>query len=157
MELFPTGIGAYLAGGLLVGAGVALIFLTTGLRAGASSVLTTTWSWFSARDYFQRDVFTKARGWRLVFSAGLVLGAALFVLTGGGPGASGWVTAVPPWRLFAGGLLVGFGTRLSRGCTSGHGICGLAAGSKPSLLAVMTFMGVAIATAWATRALGMTP
>jgi hypothetical protein len=150
---FPNGWWPYLAGGLLVGAGTGLIFLVTGLRAGASSVFTTTWSWLSAHEYFQRPAFRTARVWRLVFSLGLVAGAAAYQVRAG----EAFVTEVAPWRLLIGGMLVGFGTRLSRGCTSGHGICGLAAGSKPSLLAVLTFMGVAIVVAQLLGAAGVTP
>lgn len=57
----------------------------------------------------------------------------------------------------AGGLLVGFGTRLSSGCTSGHGICGVASFSRASLLAVAVFMAVAIVTARVVMLLGVTP
>jgi len=56
-----------------------------------------------------------------------------------------------------GGLLVGFGTRLSSGCTSGHGISGLASLSKTSLCAVIVFMGVAVVTANIVQMLGVTP
>lgn len=56
-------------------------------------------------------------------------------------------TAVPWWRLFIGGLLVGYGTRLANGCTSGHGICGLGSLQLPSLVAVITFIATAVATA----------
>ena len=59
------------------------------------------------------------------------------------------------WMMFGGGVLVGFGARLSRGCTSGHGICGLASLQLPSLLAVLTFLATAILTANVTaRVLG---
>jgi len=153
MDLFPNGWWPYLLGGLLVGAGTGGIFLSTGLRAGASSVFTTTWSWFTSFDYFQRPVFRAARVWRLVFTAGLVAGAALYAARHPGD----WVTSVPAWRLGLGGLFVGFGTRLSRGCTSGHGICGISAGSKPSILAVLVFMGVAVVVAHAARAAGVAP
>jgi hypothetical protein len=54
---------------------------------------------------------------------------------------------VTPLRLAIGGVLVGFGARLSNGCTSGHGICGLSSLSRPSLMAVLVFMVVAIVTA----------
>ncbi len=155
MELFPNGWWPYLAGGLLVGTGVGGIFLVTGLRAGASSVLTTTWSWLSRCDYFQRPVFRDARTWRLVFSLGLVAGAAAYAVLFGRD--EDFLTEVAPWRLLVGGALVGFGTRLSRGCTSGHGICGISAGSRPSMLAVAVFMGVAVLTAQAVRAMGITP
>ncbi|MCP3920169.1 MAG: YeeE/YedE family protein [bacterium] len=153
MNLFPNGWWPYLAGGLLVGAGIGGIFLTTGLRAGASSFFTTTWSWLSRHDYFQRPVFRDARTWRLAFTLGLLVGASLFAARS----PQDFVTRVAPWRLLVGGLLVGFGTRLSRGCTSGHGICGISAGSKPSLLAVLVFMAVAILVAHAMRAAGVTP
>ena len=155
MDLFPNGWTSYLLGGVLVGTGVGLIFLLTGLRAGASSVFTTTWSWLSRFEYFSRGEFKAARSWRLVFTLGLIGGAALFVVLQASD--QDFVTAVAPWRLALGGLFVGFGTRLSRGCTSGHGICGLAAGSRPSLLAVLVFMGVAILVAQGVHAAGVSP
>ena len=61
--------------------------------------------------------------------------------------AGGIATTVPWWRLLAGGLLVGYGARMSNGCTSGHGICGLASLQLPSLLAVLIFLATAMATA----------
>jgi len=61
------------------------------------------------------------------------------------------------WRLALGGLLVGFGTRLSEGCTSGHGISGLASLSTTSLSAVVVFMGVAIVTANIVQLMGVLP
>jgi uncharacterized protein len=65
---------------------------------------------------------------------------------GWGPGQA-MHTAVPVWQLLLGGVLVGFGSRLSNGCTSGHGICGLGSLQLPSLVAVLTFMGTAFITA----------
>ena len=62
-----------------------------------------------------------------------------------------------PWRLALGGLLVGYGSRLSSGCTSGHGLCGLASFSRASLLAVIVFMAVAILTAQLVWRLGVRP
>ena len=56
-----------------------------------------------------------------------------------------------------GGLLIGFGARLGGGCTSGHGICGMASLSAGSMLMVVTFLSTAIATAWALYALGVAP
>jgi hypothetical protein len=55
--------------------------------------------------------------------------------------------SISPWQLLGGGVLVGYGARLSRGCTSGHGICGLASLNLPSLAAVLTFMATAFITA----------
>src|SRR3989344_4241217 len=154
LTLFPLGIWHYLVGGLIVGLGVAVIFLSTGIIAGASGVFTSTWSYLSGRKYFHQPEFVSGRVWRLIFSAGLIVGALLFTLL---ISKSQFVTQVQWWRLALGGLLIVFGTRLSRGCTSGHGICGLASFSLPSLLAVLTFMAVAIITAAVVSALGVFP
>ena len=96
-----------------------------------------------------------SRTWRVVFAAGLIGGALAFTLVfrGGEP----FVTSVQPWRLVLGGFLVGLGTRLSRGCTSGHGICGLASWSRASLGAVLTFMAVGIAVALCVQRAGIAP
>ena len=73
------------------------------------------------------------------------MGAGLWFVFSGQP--SRITVSVPTWQLFIGGILVGYGARLSQGCTSGHGICGLASLSRPSLVAVITFMGTAFLTA----------
>jgi uncharacterized membrane protein YedE/YeeE len=62
--------------------------------------------------------------------------------------------SIPPWQLALGGVLVGYGARLSRGCTSGHGICGMASLKLPSFLAVLTFMATAFITANVMTRLG---
>ena len=80
-----------------------------------------------------------------LLAAGLVLGALLWWLASGPP--DGVHTAVSWWQLLAGGFLVGFGARLGNGCTSGHGICGLASLQLPSALAVVTFLATAIVVA----------
>jgi uncharacterized protein len=143
--VFPLGWGHYLQGGLLIGAGVSLLFLLTGLIGGMSSVYSSTWSWVVRRPFFQQDALAGSREWRLVYAAGLVAGAALWFVVSGQPARV--AVSVPAWQLFLGGLLVGYGARLSRGCTSGHGICGLASLSRPSLVAVLTFMATAFLTA----------
>jgi hypothetical protein len=94
-----------------------------------------------------------SRDWRLLFALAMVLGAWLYAATH----QAFFVTAVGWWRLALGGVLVGFGTRLSSGCTSGHGICGVASFSRASLLAVAVFMAVAIVTARIVLLLGVTP
>ena len=76
--LFPFGWGHYLAGGLFIGASVALLFLLTGLIGGMSSVFSSTWSWFSRQAYFQQPRYLGSRVWRLVFAAGLIGGGALW-------------------------------------------------------------------------------
>jgi uncharacterized protein len=144
-SLFPLGWQHYLAGGLLIGTAVALMFVLTGLVTGMSTVFTSTWSYFSRVLFFQQPRFTSSRGWRLVLALGLVLGAALWWLALGPPG--GVQTGVAGWQLAAGGFLAGYGARMSNGCTSGHGICGLASLRLPSALAVLIFLTTAIATA----------
>ena len=155
MSLFPTGITHYLLGGLLIGAGVAGIYLCTGLVAGASSFFSSTLSWWSARSCFRSPRLLDSRTWRVAFTIGLIGGALAFtlVLRRG----EAFVTSVQPWRLVLGGFLVGLGTRLSRGCTSGHGICGLASWSRASLGAVLTFIGVGVAVALCVQHAGIAP
>ena len=145
MTLFPLGWQHYLLGGLLVGLGTALLFVFTGRVGGMSSVFSSTWSYLVDRPFFQQPRFTGTRAWRLVYAAGLVVGAAAWWLgfTDGTPLA----TQVPAWQLLVGGFLVGYGARLGNGCTSGHGICGLGSLQWPSLMAVLTFMATAFLTA----------
>lgn len=87
---------------------------------------------------------TPDKAWRLVFLIGLMGGAALsFCL---------WDTAAlfrplrPLWVMAVAGLLVGFGTRLGGGCTSGHGVCGVGMGAKDSIVATFIFVAVAMVT-----------
>jgi hypothetical protein len=83
---------------------------------------------------------------------GLVLGAGLWWLAVGPDTALS--TDVPAWRLLLGGVVAGYGARLAGGCTSGHGICGMASLKLPSLLAVLVFMATGFATAHLLAALG---
>jgi uncharacterized protein len=149
-HIFPTGWGHYLAGGLLLGVAVSLLFIATGLIGGMSSVFSSTWSYVSRLPFFQQAKFVESRNWRMVYAAGLILGAALWALTMGGM----VVTHIPLWQLAIGGFIAGFGARMSNGCTSGHGICGLASLQMPSLAAVITFLITAIATAHLVKSLG---
>lgn len=144
-NLFPLGWQHYLLGGLCIGAGVALLFVFTGLVGGMSSVFSSTWSYVVRAPYFQQARYTGTRDWRLVYAAGVIVGALVWWL-----GFSDGValrTEVPVWALVLGGFLVGYGARLGNGCTSGHGICGLGSLQWPSLLAVLTFMATAFLTA----------
>jgi len=143
--LFPTGWQHYLAGGLLIGAATGALYVLLGWIGGMSTVFTSTWSFFSRRAFFHEARFKDTRAWRLVFALGLVLGAAAWwVMLGPHEGVR---TSLPAWQLLAGGFLVGYGARLSNGCTSGHGICGLSSLQLPSLAAVLTFMATAFVTA----------
>ena len=172
--LFPNGISRYAIGGVLVGLGTVLIYLGTGITAGASTFLESTLSYVSDRERFQQFRFVSSRDWRVVFALGIVGGAALYALTfqsglvtselyasgNGGElrdigGVTIWLTDVQPWRLFLGGVFVGIGTRIGKGCTSGHGICGVGSVSRTSLVGVATFLVVAIVTANAVAAMGV--
>lgn len=152
--LFPNGVVHYLLGGALIGLGTAVIYLATAVPAGASTFLESTLSYVSRLERFHRPAVRASRDWRLVFTAGIVLGAAASTLaTGGG----WWTTDVQPWRLLLGGVLVGVGTRVGKGCTSGHGICGVSSAAPSSLINVATFVLVAIGVANLVAAAGVTP
>lgn len=152
VSLFPMGWGHYLAGGLLIGIGVSLLYILTGWIGGMSTVFSSSWSYVSGRPFFQQARLVDTRSWRLVMAAGLIIGAAIWWLALGPKG--GLQTDIAPWQLGVGGLLVGFGARLSNGCTSGHGICGLGSLQWPSLVAVLTFMATGFVTANAVLFLG---
>jgi len=151
-ELFPNGIARYAIGGLLVGLGAAVIYLGTGIIAGASTFLESTLSYVSDADRFQQ--YRPSRDWRIVFTLGIVGGAAVYALLFQG---GAWTTEVQWWRLLGGGVLVGVGTRVGKGCTSGHGVCGVGSVSQTSIVNVATFLLVAIGTALAVQAAGVTP
>jgi uncharacterized protein len=151
--MFPLGIEPYLVGGVLIGLGVSLVYIFTGLHATQSSFFTTTLSWFLKFRKFQEEKELTERDWRLALALGVVSGAIIYTFTLSPTGI--WITGVALWRLALGGLLVGFGTRLSNGCTSGHGISGLASLSRTSLYAVITFMAVGILTAHLLAFLGV--
>ncbi len=130
-----------LAGGLLIGLASALLWLGNGRIAGISGI------------FGQLLPPTRSVAWRLVFLVSLVGGTLLASLLlpqlgatpqlVSAPAGSGLET--PTWLVIA-GLLTGLGTRLGNGCTSGHGICGLARLSRRSMVAVAVFFGVAILT-----------
>lgn len=153
-ELFPRGIVPYLLGGLLVGLGAAVIYLATGIIAGASTFLESSLSYISDVPRFNRFKYVQSRGWRLVFTAGIISGAAVYAVLFQG---EIWTTEVQWWRLLGGGFLVGVGTRLGKGCTSGHGVCGVGSLSNTSLVNVATFLAIAIGTAQLVQAVGVVP
>ncbi|AEN05112.1 YeeE/YedE family protein [Halolamina sp.] len=152
--LFPNGVIQYLLGGVLIGLATVLIYLGTGIHAGASTFLESTLSYVSDRDRFQQFRFVESRDWRLVFTAGIVLGAAAYTALSSDPW---WTTEVSPLRLFVGGTLVGIGTRIGKGCTSGHGICGVGSLSEASLTNVLMFVLVAAGVAQLLMLLGVSP
>ena len=150
-EFFPFGVARYLVGGLAIGVGVAVLFVTTGRLGGASTVFSATWSWFSRLPFFQQNSLRDSRNWRVIYAFGMLLGGALYVALCLPIEGSELAT----WRLVLGGLLIGFGARLGGGCTSGHGICGMASLSRGSMLMVAVFLSTAIITALSMSALGV--
>jgi uncharacterized membrane protein YedE/YeeE len=151
-QLFPHGIARYAIGGFFVGLGTAVIYAVTAIAPGASTFLESTLSFVSDRARFQQ--YRASRDWRIVFTVGIVLGATIYAVIWQG---EGWTTDVQWWRLLVGGILVGIGTRIGKGCTSGHGVCGIGSRSKTSLVGVVTFLAVAITTAQVAMALGVSP
>lgn len=127
------------AGGLLIGTAAALLLLLTGRIAGVSGLAAT-----ATRLSAGGTPRSQATG----FIVGLPLGAALTALFIRAPEVA--VTSSVPLLILA-GLLVGFGTRLGNGCTSGHGVCGIARLSPRSLAATATFMASAVATVFILR------
>ena len=125
-------------GGALIGLSAVLLMLSTGRIAGVSGI-------FSGL----LNLRSEDKGWRVAFIAGLILAPVIAGWIGYGMAQpklpSNWAVIV------AAGLLVGFGTSLGGGCTSGHGVCGLARLSKRSLVAVLTFMATGMATVWVVR------
>ena len=127
-----------LIGGALIGLSAMLLMLLNGRIAGISGILGGLLT-FSGND----------RGWRLAFLAGLIASPLLAALAG-----MPIVNPVMPssWAvIIAAGLLVGFGTRLGGGCTSGHGVCGIARLSPRSIVATIIFMAVAMIVVFVTR------
>jgi uncharacterized protein len=143
LMFFPNGWQTYLVGGVFLGCAVTLLFALTGLVGGMSSVFSSTWSYFSERSYFQQARYLESRHWRLIYAFGVVLGGFAFVALGGKAVA----TQIPTWQIAVGAFIAGFGARLANGCTSGHGICGMASLKLPSFLAVIIFLGTAITSA----------
>lgn len=126
-----------LAGGLLIGLAAGGLLLFNGRIAGVSGIL--------------GGLLHPAQGetgWRLAFLAGLACAPLLYMLAAALPQVevdAGWPA------LIASGLLVGIGTRYGGGCTSGHGVCGMARGSPRSLAATAAFMGAGFAVVYLLR------
>jgi len=126
------------AGGILIGLSAALLLLANGRIAGISGI---TGSLIALK-------LPAAWSESLLFVVGLVAAPAIYALIVTPPAIT-ITTSVP--LLIAGGVLVGIGSRLGSGCTSGHGVCGMSRLSKRSILATLTFMAVAIAVVTVSR------
>ncbi|MBD2810318.1 YeeE/YedE family protein [Xenorhabdus sp. Vera] len=120
-------------GGILIGLAAIVLILFCGRIAGISGIL---------GGLLQRE--TKDRSWRVAFLAGIIIAPVLYGLLYPLPEIT--VTASWPTIIIA-GLLVGMGTRIGSGCTSGHGVCGLSRLSLRSLVATLIFMAVGFFTA----------
>lgn len=123
-----------LLGGGLIGLAAALFLLFTGRIAGISGVVGGLFS-PSPGDF----------GWRVLFVLGLIGGGLVAMMFA--PSSLAWEVPRSLGAVAVAGLLVGFGTRLGNGCTSGHGICGLSRISRRSLVATLTFMAAGAITA----------
>lgn len=132
-----------LVGGLFIGAAASLLVLLNGRVAGISGIL--------------GGALKPSRGdfaWRVAFLAGLIAGP--FAAAAANGRVPEIVIQTSDLGLVIAGLLVGFGTQLGGGCTSGHGVCGIARGSRRSLAATATFFAVAAATVFLIRHAGWT-
>jgi uncharacterized protein len=136
MENFTPVSG--LVGGLLIGLAAALLLLLNGRLSGISGIVGGLLAPKSS------DL-----GWRVAFVAGLLVGALVYVLATGDALLLEMQASLPV--LVVAGLLVGFGTSLGSGCTSGHGICGIARLSKRSIVATSMFFVVAMLTVFLTH------
>ena len=130
---------ASLGGGVLIGLASTLLMATLGRVMGATGILAGFFRPASPADW----------GWRIAVLAGMVSAPlALRLVTGEMPESQAPTSLA---AMILGGLIVGFGVTYSSGCTSGHGVCGLARLSLRSLAATATFMAVTAATVFATR------
>ena len=129
-----------LAGGILIGLAAAMMLLGAGRIAGVSGITARATG-------LSRGDMSMTSAWG--FLVGLPLGALAIAIT------TDWKAAeFAPWPvLVAAGLIVGFGTRMGSGCTSGHGVCGVSRLSQRSMLATATFIAAGIATVAVTGAL----
>ncbi len=130
-----------LIGGALIGLSAAFLLLARGRIAGISGIAGGI-----VYPAYPNDI-----NWRILFVLGLVLGGFIYQWLGLGAGVEQIQALVDKPMLILGGLLVGIGTQIGTGCTSGHGICGLARRSPRSLVATLSFMGSAILTLFIVR------
>jgi uncharacterized membrane protein YedE/YeeE len=144
----------------LGGAGISavtLVLLFVGnRRLGVSTGFENVCSLVVRTPYFTRSAIAGSNDWRLPLLGGLVLGGLISALLGGGWEPTwalglfdteiGWGHAGKLVWMFAGGLFIGFGTRLAGGCTSGHGIFGLSNLELPSLVSTVSFMAAGVVT-----------
>jgi uncharacterized membrane protein YedE/YeeE len=144
----------------LAGAGIGLITLTLlfvgNRRLGVSTGFENICALVVHTPYFTRKSVTGSHSWRLPLLAGLLFGGVLSAILAGGwettwglgrfDAQIGWNNGGKVLWMFGGGLLIGFGTRLAGGCTSGHGIFGMSNLELPSIVSTVSFMVAGIVT-----------
>lgn len=140
-ELTLSVVGRAMLGGGLIGGAAAVLILGCGRRAGMSGIVD---------DFVTAPRAAESR-WRRAFLVGLVAVAVAASSFGPKTAASTSFGTDDAVVALVGGLLVGMGSRLGGGCTSGHGVCGLARGATRSLIAVAIFMTTAMATVFVRR------
>jgi uncharacterized membrane protein YedE/YeeE len=132
-----------LVGGLLIGAAVSMMLYLNGRVTGISGII-----------YGATATPTKGdRAWRWYFISGMLIGG--FILKVLKPEAFSGRLPTPDWTLVIAGLLVGFGTVLGSGCTSGHGVCGTSRLSPRSVAATVTFILAGVFAVYVFRRLGV--
>lgn len=127
-----------LMGGVLIGLSSGGFYLLAGEIAGITGVV-------------RRAMSGPERGWRVAFLSGMIVAALIWLATADVAAATAGLEKLSLPVLITAGLLVGIGTDLGNGCTSGHGVCGLSRFSLRSLVAVGVFMAVAVLTVWLVR------
>jgi uncharacterized membrane protein YedE/YeeE len=128
---------AALAGGMLIGLSATILLAFDGRIAGISGIVSGAIK------------FTPGENWRWLYIAGMLAGGFLYEYVFASEPTP--LSSFAPGAMIVGGILVGFGTGMGNGCTSGHGVCGLGRLSFRSLVAVITFMITAIITVFITR------
>ncbi len=135
-----------LGGGLLIGLASLLLFAFNGRIAGVCGIAFSLLTRRSLPSIAPHQTIpahiTSDLAWRWLFLAGLVIGTLLFHFLSGTPFPAAPNNSMP--QLLIGGLLVGYGTTMGSGCTSGHGVCGIARLSTRSITATLSFMLAAI-------------
>lgn len=131
-----------LIGGSIIGVSVSLMLLLNGRVTGISGII--------------NGILTPAKGdtaWRVLFVLGLLAGG--LVVSAFNPTTFSGQLATDSWTVIVAGLLVGFGTILGSGCTSGHGVCGISRMSPRSLVATMIFIAAGVAAVYVFRSMGV--
>ena len=127
-----------LGGGVLIGLASGGLYFPAGEIAGVTGIV-------------RRAFMGPARAWRIAFLGGMIVAALIWRTVADVAATTDGLEDLSLPILIAAGLLVGIGTDLGNGCTSGHGVCGLSRFSLRSLVSVAIFMAVAVLTVWLMR------